>query len=99
MSADLIARLEAESQGHDEWRVQDPKTGSFCMAFNRGDGFSLDPEREARAWLAEHRAKGYCFSHYEVKCVRVYSQTDEIMREAVAALHLQAAKTEKEMKP
>ena len=44
--------------GRDEWRVQDPESGTYCMAFSCGDhldGYSLNPERDAREWLEDHQ--------------------------------------------
>ena len=86
MKADLIARLEATSQGRDEWRVQNPDTKTFCMVFTWPD--VTDPEMEARDWLAgvKFRYPNHEFCNYVVAKVRTYSPQDELIREAIEAL-------------
>lgn len=74
------------SAGHDEWRVQDPKTGAYCLAYSWPD--TANPEREARAWL-ERQKRGNpngIHAHYEVACVRVVPQKDRLLAEAAQAL-------------
>lgn len=82
--ATLADRLRESSTGRDEWRVQDPKDGAYCIAFSRHDGYSLNPEREARAWLADHREKFPTSTKagYVVACVRVQNQAEALMQEA-----------------
>ena len=79
----LVEKLRgAASAGFDEWRVQDPKDGSYCMAYSWPD--SHYPEREARAWLADQQARfpGSLFAGYVVACVRVVPQKDRLLAEA-----------------
>lgn len=48
MTEALTDRLRvAASAGYDEWRVQNPKDGAFCIAYSWPD--TMSPEREARA--------------------------------------------------
>ena len=79
----LPARLRDLGQGRIEWRVQD-KDGAYCIAFSRGDGWSINPEREARAWLADHQHRFPTSSKagYVVAEVRAQSQEDAAMCEA-----------------
>jgi hypothetical protein len=83
----LPDRLEgAASDGHDEWRVQDPKDGAYCIAYSWPD--VANPEREARDWLADQQTrfpKGR-YASYEVACVRVVPHKDRLLAEAAAAL-------------
>ena len=101
MKADLIARLEAASQGWDEWRVQHPETGSYCMRFHRLD--TSNPEMAARNWLDEHMSRypDSKFVGYVVAKVRSYSQQDELIREAIEALKAKGAtaNTHEQMQP
>lgn len=53
--SDIVQRLREASQGREEWRVADPETGAYCMAFSHAG--SPNPEREAREWLADHIAR------------------------------------------
>lgn len=76
----------AASAGYDEWRVQDPMTGAYCIAYSWPD--VLHPEREARAWLADQQArfpKGR-YTDYVVACVRVVPKKDQLLTQAAAAL-------------
>lgn len=73
--------------GRDEWRVQDPESGTYCMAFSCGDhldGYSLNPERDAREWLEDHKKRfpGSPKSSYVVAKVRRRTQAQELMQEA-----------------
>lgn len=90
-TTELIRRLRDASQGHDEWRVQNPEDGCYCIAFSRSG--SLDPECEARSWLADHirQFPQGMFVGYEVKCVRVLTDADRLRLEAADALEQQAA--------
>lgn len=83
----LIDRLKEAAEGRDEWRVQDPETGAYCMAFSRHDGKSFAPEREARAWLADHQKRFPHSTHarYVVACVKVQTYEQRLMDEAAEA--------------
>lgn len=84
---DLAERLRAESSaGYDEWRVQDPKDGAYCIAFSWPG--TLHPELEARAWLADQqdRFPQGRYADYVVACVRVVPTKDRLLREAADAL-------------
>lgn len=86
-SPDLAERLRAESSaGYDEWRVQDPKDGAYCIAFSWPG--TLHPELEARAWLADQqdRFPQGRYADYVVACVRVVPTKDRLLREAADAL-------------
>ena len=78
----LVEKLRNACAGYDEWRVQDPKDGSYCIAFNWRE--VMNPERMAREWLADHcrRFPGGLHSDFVVACVRVQTQADELMQEA-----------------
>jgi hypothetical protein len=80
--SDLVKRLRNASQGHKEWRVQDPKDGSYCMAYTWPDSFA--PEREARQWLEDHKTRhpDSMFVDYEVKEVVCKTAGDEIIESA-----------------
>jgi len=80
----LVEELRSASAGRHEWRVQDPKDGSYCIAFSRNDGYSLDPEREARAWLAEQQAlyPGSKKASYVVARVHVQTRSEQLMQHA-----------------
>lgn len=83
MVVPLVERLRgAASAGFDEWRVQDPKDGSYCLAYSWPE--TIFPEREARAWLADQQARfpGGRYSGYVVACVRVVPQKDRLLAEA-----------------
>ncbi|HET7866473.1 MAG TPA: hypothetical protein VFL86_18900 [Burkholderiaceae bacterium] len=85
--ATLPERLMAASTGTTEWRVADPVTGAYCVAYAQGD--FADPEREAREWLRRHRQD--CprgdFVHYQVKRAQVQSEVQQLAAEA--ALEIQ----------
>jgi hypothetical protein len=85
-NAQLVARLRAESTGFDEWRVQDPKDGSYCMTFNHRETFH--PERDAREWLADYRKRhpNGRHAHFEVACRRVLLERDHLMLAAADEL-------------
>lgn len=79
----LVEKLRgAASAGYDEWRVQDPKDGSYCMAYSWPE--TMSPEREARAWLADHKARfpNSQHAHFVVACVRVVPEKDRLLTEA-----------------
>lgn len=78
----LVERLRAASAGKDEWRVQDPKDGGYCVAFARPEAFY--PEREARAWLEQQKLRypGSDQASFVVACVRVTTEDDDLRNEA-----------------
>ena len=79
----LVEKLRgAASAGFDEWRVQDPKDGSYCIAYSWPE--TMNPEREARAWLADHKARfpNSQHAHFVVACVRVVPHKDRLLAEA-----------------
>lgn len=71
---DLIEQLRAAGKGTEEWRVADPADGSYCISFSWAS--SINPEREAREWLEDHRKRfpDGMHAHYEVR--RVVAQND-----------------------
>ncbi len=87
LQAALVAELRSNaSAGYDEWRVQDPKDGSYCIAYSWPD--TIHPELEARDWLADHRTR---FPHgryvdYVVTCVRVVPKKDRLLAQAADSL-------------
>lgn len=82
----LAARLRSACSGDDEWRVQDPKDGSYCIAFNWRE--VMNPERMAREWLADHcrRFPGGLHTDFVVACVRVHTEADKLMLEAAVEI-------------
>lgn len=69
--ANIRERLFDLCIGHSEWHIR--KDDGICMTFSHSD--SLDPEREAIAWLAEHRERyPERFAGYEVHRVTVQSE-------------------------
>ena len=79
----LVEKLRgAASAGFDEWRVQDPADGSYCIAYSWPD--TMSPEREARAWLADQKQRfpNGRYADYVVACVRVVPQKDRLLAEA-----------------
>lgn len=88
----LAAEMDAaRSDGHDEWRVQDPADGAYCIAYSWPD--VANPQREARAWLADqqHRFPKGRYAGYVVACVRVQSAKDRLLGEAATMLRSLAA--------
>jgi len=82
----LAEKMRNACAGYDEWRVQDPKDGSYCMAYSWPE--TMSPEREARAWLADHKARfpSSQHAHFVVACVRVVPEKDRLLLEAADAL-------------
>lgn len=83
----LVEKLRSvASAGYDEWRVQNPDGGSFCIAYSWPD--SHYPEREAVAWLADHKRRfpDSQFAGYVVACVRVVPTKDRLLKEAADEL-------------
>jgi hypothetical protein len=87
----LVARLRNASHGYDEWRVQDPKDGAYCIAFSWPE--TMNPERAAREWLADHKARfpGGLHTDYVVACVRVMPEKDRLLLAAADELERLAA--------
>lgn len=82
----LPQRLLAASTGTIEWRVADPETGAYCVAYSRAD--YLDPEREAREWLRKHRKEFPTgrFVEHEARRVLVQSELQRLAVEAAAEI-------------
>jgi hypothetical protein len=82
----LVERLRGACSGYDEWRVQSPEDGSYCMAYSWPE--TMSPEREAREWLADHKRRfpDSQFAGYVVACVRVVPSKDRLLLEAADAL-------------
>ncbi len=82
----IAAAIREYATGTVEWRVQHPVEKSYCISFNHRD--SLNPEREAREWLAEHKAQhpGSQFAGYEVAEVRWFSRLESAALEAADLL-------------
>ena len=92
LQATLVAELRSNaSPGYDEWRVQDPADGSYCVAYSWRD--TLSPERDARDWLADHRARfpSGRYVGYDVACVRVTPKNDRLLTQAADSLEQCAA--------
>jgi hypothetical protein len=79
---ELTSRLRSLARGRVEWRVQHPVEKCYCICFSRND--SLDPEREAREWLADFRRRFPKHEHskYEVAEVRQFSPLERAALEA-----------------
>ena len=79
---DLIEQLRAAGKGTEEWRVADPTDGSYCIAFSRAD--SINPEREAREWLANHRKRfpDSQKANYEARRAMAQTNADLMMLQA-----------------
>ena len=69
-------RLAELCKGRQEWRVANPVDGSYCMSSDNRE--ALNPEREVRDWLADHKLKfpDSQFANYEVRCVTVTSEVE-----------------------
>ena len=82
----IAAAIREYATGTVEWRVQHPVEKSYCISFNHRD--SLNPERKAREWLAEHKAQhpGSQFAGYEVAEVRWFSRLESAALEAADLL-------------
>lgn len=76
----LAERLRKLAAGTVEWRVADPQTGSYCIAFER--------EHEADRWLADHKAKFPNSMHADKVVARVhwFGQLEQAAREAADLL-------------
>lgn len=78
----IAASLRTLATGRVEWRVQDPVERCYCISFDPGS--SINPEREAREWLADYKRRwpNGIHAHYEVAEVRCFTALE---REALAA--------------
>ena len=83
---ELIEQLRQAGQGAEEWRVADPADGSYCIAFSHAN--CINPEREAREWLDDHRKRfpNSQHAHYEVRRVMAQNNADLAMCQAAAEL-------------
>jgi hypothetical protein len=83
---ELASRLRELATGRIEWRVQDPVRKCYCMVFDRYD--HINPEYEAREWLAEFQRKFPNHEHakYEVAEVRSFTEMERTALEAADAL-------------
>ena len=83
---DLIEQLRAAGKGTEEWRVADPADGSYCIAFSWAN--SINPEREAREWLDDHRKRFPTSQHanFEVRRVMAQNNADLAMCQAADEL-------------
>ena len=83
---DLIEQLRGAGKGTEEWRVADPADGSYCIAFSRAD--CINPERQAREWLEDHRKRFPNSQHanYEVRRVMAQNNADLAMLQAADEL-------------
>ena len=80
MTDPLVQYLRDAACGRTEWRVQDPVTRDYCIAFDGWHG----GERAARQWLADEVRKypqGQ-FAGYEVAEVVVFDDRDKLMQQA-----------------
>lgn len=82
----IAAAIREHATGVVEWRVQHPIEKSYCISFNHHD--SINPERDAREWLAGHKTRhpGSQFATYEVAEVRWFSQLERAALEAADLL-------------
>lgn len=82
----IAANLRKLATGRVEWRVQDPVSRCYCISFDRSN--SINPEREAREWLADHRRRhpGALHTDYEVAEVRSFTELERAALEAADAL-------------
>lgn len=81
----IAAKLRQLSQGREEWRVQHPVDKSYCFSANRYE--SLNPEREVREWLEDHRRRFPDSMHAEYEVAKHFVLT-ELQRAALEAADL-----------
>ncbi len=92
---ELIERLR-QYNGVVEYRVQHPKTGSYCISFDWHDSFN--PKRNADEWLADQKKRFPEHEYsttYVVKEVCVLSKQDEACHEAADAVESLLAENER----
>jgi hypothetical protein len=84
--AELAERLRKLATGTVEWRVQHPVEKCYCISFDRDD--SINPERAAREWLADHQRRFPNSDHakYEVAEVRWFCELERTALEAADQL-------------
>jgi hypothetical protein len=82
----IAAELRRLATGTVEWRVQHPVEKCYCMSFDRRT--SINPERDAREWLADHcrRHPGGLHTDYEVAEVRSFTSLERVALQAADAL-------------
>lgn len=82
---ELAKELKRLATGRTEWRVQHPVEKCYCMSFGSSD--SINPEREAREWLADFQSRYPQHEHakYEVAEVRCFT---DLERAAINAAEL-----------
>lgn len=82
----LAATIRELATGTVEWRVQHPVEKSYCISFDHRT--CINPEREAREWLADHKARhpDSQFAGYEVAEVRWFSLLESAALRAADAL-------------
>jgi hypothetical protein len=80
----LVGRLRAAARGRAEWRVQDPETKAYILAYDELDA----GEMMARHWLNDHRSRhpDSPKARYEVARAVVLDERDELLLEAAAIL-------------
>ncbi len=80
----MTEELRNAGRGREEWRVADPKDGSYCMVFSHYDGHTFNPEREAHEWLDDHRRRfpDSQFAGHEVRRVVARDRTDDLLHSA-----------------
>jgi hypothetical protein len=83
---ELAERLRKLATGRVEWRVQDPVERCYCISFDRSD--CINPERDARAWLADfqRRYPRHAHAKYEAAEVRVFTELERAALEAADVL-------------
>lgn len=82
MAADpktIAAELRRIARGRAEWRVADPDTGAYCIAF--------DADWQAHQWLAEH-VRNHPTSMHANKVVKRVHVLSELERAGLAAAQL-----------
>lgn len=93
LAREHAARLEKLATGTTEWRVANPVTGTFCIAFDYS--LTVNPQREAHEWLADHRRRfpNSEFAGYEVSEVVRYSELEKAALSACDFLNSLAVPT------
>jgi hypothetical protein len=83
---ELAARLRKLATGRTEWRVQDPVSKCYCIAYDHYQW--INPERHAREWLANHQRRfpDHQHSKYEVAEARWFSELEQAALDAADAL-------------
>lgn len=94
----LAEEMESVASGYDEWRLQDPKTGVYTVAFDHRS--YADPEREARQALHIETTKypNGIYAGWEVACVRAQTERDVYLEKGAAELRRLQSEVERERK-